>query len=93
MNSCDVVIWRFAIYYGLIIIYGRGFDLQGLWPAFVLAVLLYRQPLDQLNYCSILSLAASLMYIMDWNVWYQSWPIPTICGALVGKFLDHLLAL
>lgn len=92
MSSSETLCRRFFIYYALIVIYGRGIDVAGIWPAFLLAVLLHRQPLDHPSFCNSMALFASLVYIMDWSVWYQAWPLPTVAGAMVGKLIDYILS-
>lgn len=91
MSCIDALCRRFVIYYALIVLYGRGIDIAGIWPAFLLAVLLHRQPLDQPSFCNGLALCMSLVYIMDWGMWYQNWPLPTVAGAVIGKILDMVL--
>ena len=87
---------RFLFISVVFILYGRGFDLnsraEDIWPSFVLSILTYRHPILKFTFCLTLSAAASMLYLMDWMVWYQEWPIPTVCGALVGSVIDHLLA-
>jgi len=86
---------RFAQVYFAFVLLGRGVDfdsrLSDVWPAFVLALLTYDKPLSQHpTFCSFFALAASLVYLLDWNAWFQRWPLPTVFAAAMGKMLDLL---
>ena len=86
---------NFALVYASLFFYGRGWDqrsrLEDLLPSLLLALLTYRQPLLELNFFVAMTAGASLLYLMDWNVWFQRFPIPTVCGALLGWLLDRFL--
>jgi hypothetical protein len=94
--SIDVLMFtRFIQVYLVFILFGRGFDfdsrLNDIWPAFVLALLTYDKPLSQHpTFCTLLALAASFVYLLDWSAWFQRWPLPTVFAAAVGKILDLL---
>ena len=85
---------RFCLVYAAFFVFGRGLDLNSrlhdVWPSLLLAVLTYRRPILEPTFCVGFSASASLLYIMDWQVWYQQWPLPTVCGALVGSLVDSL---
>jgi len=86
---------NFVLVYASLFFYGRGWDqrsrLEDLLPSLLLALLTYRQPLLELNFFVAMTAGASLLYLMDWSVWFQRFPIPTVCGSVLGWLLDRLV--
>jgi len=39
----------------------------------------------------ILALLSSLVYFLDWNEIWMTWPIPTLTLIVIGTFIDYIL--
>ena len=47
--------------------------------------------IPQYSHSLFFLLLSSAAYLLDWGEAWQSWPLPSVCGAVFGSILDDII--
>ena len=94
--QCEVC--RFVLLWFTLMLFGLPPQFSDVWSILVLSGLLYRRNYQEflvlLNVCEpaiAMMILSSPLYLLDWNAWWQQWPIPTLTSACIGFGLDIIV--